>query len=152
MKLAQALIARADCQQRISQLKERLIASAKVQEGDNPPEPPELLLSEVDRLTKELEDLIRRINRTNSQTIFSGDLTLSDVLATRDILQMRQSINRHVARAGIVEQNRYSRSEIRFVSTVDIKELLKQADELSKRHRELDAGIQAFNWTTDLLD
>lgn len=152
MKLAQALIARADCQQRISQLKERLIASSKVQEGDNPPEPPESLLAEVDRLTEALEDLIRRINRTNSQTIFSGDLTLSDALATRDILQMRQSINRHVARAGIVEQNRYSRSEIRFVSTVDIKELLKQADEISKRHRELDADIQEANWTTDLLD
>ena len=152
MKLAEALIKRADCQQRINQIKERLIASAKVQEGDKPPEPPEMLLAEIDRLAEELESLIRRINRTNSQTIYSGDLTLSDVLATRDVLQMRQSINRHVARAGIVEQNRYSRSEIRFVSTVDIAALLKQADDLSKRHRELDAGIQAANWTTELMD
>lgn len=134
MKLAEALIARADCQKRISQLKERLIESAKVQDGDSPPEPPEQLLAEVNRLTDELESLIRRINRTNSQTIYSGDSTLSDALATRDILHMRQSINRHVARAGIIEQNRYSRSEIRYVSTVDVRGLLKEADEISKRH------------------
>jgi hypothetical protein len=77
---------------------------------------------------------------------------LCDALATRDILQMRQSINRQVARAGVIEQNRYSRSEIRYVSTVDIRALLKEADEISKRHRELDASIQAANWTTDLHD
>ena len=152
MKLAEALIARANCQKRISQLKERLIESAKVQDGDSPPEPPEQLFAEVNRLTDELESLIRRINRTNSQTIYSGESTLSDALATRDILQMRQSINRHVARAGIIEQNRYSRSEIRYVSTVDVRGLLKEADEISKRHRELDASIQAANWSTDLRD
>jgi hypothetical protein len=152
MKLAEALIARADCQKRISQLKERLIESAKVQDGDSPPEPPEQLFAEVNRLTSELENFIRRINRTNAQTNYAAECSLSDALATRDILQMRQSINRQVARAGVIEQNRYSRSEIRYVSTVDIRALLKEADEISKRHRELDASIQAANWTTDLLD
>ena len=65
---------------------------------------------------------------------------------------MQQSINRQVARAAVIEQNRYSRSEIRYVSTVDIRALLKEADDISKRHRELDASIQATNWATELLD
>lgn len=151
MKLAEALIARANCQERISQLKERLISSAKVQDGDTPPESPAALLSEVDRLTAEMESLIQRINRTNSETIFDGTATISDVLATRDMLQMRQNINRQVARAGVIEQNRYSRSEIRFISTIDIAALLKQADEMSKKHRELDARIQGANWSTELV-
>lgn len=33
MKLAEALIKRADCQKRIEQLRQRLMRSAKVQEG-----------------------------------------------------------------------------------------------------------------------
>ena len=36
MKLAEALILRADCQKRIAQLKGRLLVNAKVQEGDAP--------------------------------------------------------------------------------------------------------------------
>jgi hypothetical protein len=36
MKLAEALILRADCQKRIAQLKSRLLVNAKVQEGDAP--------------------------------------------------------------------------------------------------------------------
>ena len=34
MKLAEALMLRADCQKRIAQLKARLLTNAKVQEGD----------------------------------------------------------------------------------------------------------------------
>jgi len=34
MKLAEALILRADCQKRFEQLKARLLSNAKVQEGD----------------------------------------------------------------------------------------------------------------------
>jgi hypothetical protein len=152
MKLAEALIARANCQERISQLKERLIASAKVQDGDAPPESPVVLFAELDRLTEEMGTFIRRINRTNAQTAFEGNETISDALATRDMLQMRQNINRQVARASVIDQNRYSRSEIRFVSTVDIASLLRQADEMSKKHRELDARIQGANWSTELVD
>ena len=37
MKLAEALIQRADCQKRIAQLRQRLTRSAKVQEGEQPP-------------------------------------------------------------------------------------------------------------------
>ena len=43
MKLAEALILRADCQKRIAQLKSRLLTNAKVQEGDAPAEPPQEL-------------------------------------------------------------------------------------------------------------
>jgi len=34
---------------------------------------------------------------------------------------------------------------------VSIGDIQKQIDALSKQFRELDAQIQAFNWTTDLL-
>lgn len=70
MKLAEALIQRADCQKRIAQLKSRLLSNAKVQEGDAPAESPENLLAELERSSTELVDLIKRINKTNSTAVF----------------------------------------------------------------------------------
>jgi hypothetical protein len=62
MKLAEALILRADCQKRIAQLKSRLLTNAKVQEGDAPAETPQDLIVELERAASELLDLIKRIN------------------------------------------------------------------------------------------
>jgi hypothetical protein len=62
MKLAEALILRADCQKRIAQLKSRLLTNAKVQEGDVPAETPQELIVDLERASSELLDLIKRIN------------------------------------------------------------------------------------------
>ena len=72
MKLAEALILRADCQKRIAQLKSRLLTNAKVQEGDKPAETPQELIAELGRVSTELLNLIKRINRTSSATAFDG--------------------------------------------------------------------------------
>src|SRR5919106_6480822 len=92
MKLAEALVLRADAQKKLAQLRQRLALSARHQEGERPPEDPRTLLQEVERLTAELEDLIRRINRTNSRTEFEDGLSMSDALARRDVLSLRRSI------------------------------------------------------------
>jgi hypothetical protein len=68
MRLAEALILRADRQKRIEQLRARLTMAAKVQEGEEPPENPTELIQELERVSDELLDLIRRINKTNSAT------------------------------------------------------------------------------------
>ena len=49
MKLAEALAERSDCQNRIEELKKRLIRSARVQEGDQPAEDTTELLAETER-------------------------------------------------------------------------------------------------------
>jgi len=57
----------------------------------------------------------------------------------------------HVAEAASVKQDRYSRTEIKYISLVNVKELQKQIDKLSKEFRELDTKIQGLNWTIDLI-
>ncbi|WP_353957378.1 hypothetical protein [uncultured Parasutterella sp.] len=47
--------------------------------------------------------------------------------------------------------DRYSRSEILIIPTVNVKEYQKKADELAKEVRELDNKIQQANWNIDLL-
>jgi len=66
MKIAEALILRADIQKRIAQLKTRLNNNAKVQEHEEPTENPQLLLTELDNLISQLNDLIIKINKTNT--------------------------------------------------------------------------------------
>jgi hypothetical protein len=89
MKLAEALILRADLKKRTEQLRERLRRNAKVQEGDEPAEKPEGLLKELDRVAAELESLIRRINWTNTNLMFDARYRISDAIAMRDILDLR---------------------------------------------------------------
>ena len=55
MKLAEALILRADIQKRIEQLKSRLADNAKVQEGEKPSEEPKALLAELDARRRKLQ-------------------------------------------------------------------------------------------------
>lgn len=151
MKLAEALILRADYQKRIAQLQQRLIRSARVQEGESPPENPQTLLTEVETLTTELTRLIQRINRTNSTTNFC-DRPLSDALAERDVLRLKRAVYDGLISAAAIRQERYMRSELRLVSTVDVSELQQYVDRLSRDYRELDAQIQAMNWVTDLIE
>ncbi len=151
MKLAEALVLRADAQKRLEQLKERLVRNAKVQEGDEPAEDPSVLLAEFNVVANELMQLIQRINRTNSAAKLR-DSSLSDALAMRDVLRVRTSLYRELANAASYSQIRMTRSEIRFRSTVSVTDIQKQADALSKEHRELDARIQQANWEIELAD
>lgn len=60
MKLAEALILRADPKKRFEQLRQRLINNAKVQEGDEPSEKPEELIKEMEKTAAEFEKLIKK--------------------------------------------------------------------------------------------
>src|SRR5262249_43014225 len=115
MKLAEALILRADCQKRIAQLKARLLTNAKVQEGDEPAETPQELIIELGSLSAELLDLIKRINRTNSATAFAGRGTISDALADRDVLALERTAYAELAQTAAISHGRFTRSEVKYI-------------------------------------
>ncbi|MFN8442325.1 MAG: DIP1984 family protein [Caldilineaceae bacterium] len=152
MKLAEALMLRADAQKRLEQLKIRLLNNAKVQEGDSPAEKPASLLEEAERVAVDLLNLIQRINQTNTSTQLEAGETIADAIARRDVLRLRQSLYRDLSAASMAVQQRFSRSEVKFVSTIDIAEVQKQADTLARECRELDARIQSVNWQIDLQE
>ena len=152
MKLAEALILRADCQKRLHKLKERLIRSSKVQEGEEPPEQPQELIEELDNVINQLADLIQKINRTNSSTILDNNLSISDALAQRDSIQLKRSIYDSVIQTAASRQDRYGRSEIKYLSTVDIAELQTEVDRMARDYRQLDTKIQQANWNTELVE
>ena len=150
MKLAEALILRADCKKRLEQLKARVVRNARIQEGDRPAEEPQSLLAEFERVARELADLVKRINRTNSATVFGDGLSLSDALAERDALGARHRLYGELAQAASISQDRYSRSEVKYVSAVSVADAQQRADELAREYRSLDARIQELNWKAEL--
>ena len=152
MKLGEALILRADCQKKIAQLRSRLLANAKIQEGDKPAEKPQQLINDLESIARELVDLVKRINRTNSIATFAGDRTISDALAERDVLLLRRDAYNDLAQGAAITHARLTRSEVKYVSTINVAETQKRADELAKNYRELDARIQELNWQTELLE
>jgi len=152
MKLAEALIQRADHRKRLDQLRERLLRVARVQEGDAPAEDPAALLAEVERAAAELTRLIQRINRTNATTALDDGRTIADAIAERDTLRLRHTILTMLLQATTIKQDRLTKSEVRFQRTVDVVALQRQADNLAQATRELDTKIQAANWLVDLLD
>lgn len=151
MKLAEALLLRADLQKRIEQIKSRLKNNIMVQEGEAPSEEPEDLLKEFINSQKELATIIKRINKTNNTTLYNEEWTLSDALVERDILLDKRSVLASSVERASSRHDRYSKTEIKYVSTINVKEIQKEVDKLSKQYRELDTKIQGLNWSTDLI-
>jgi hypothetical protein len=152
MKLAEALILRADRKKRLELLKERLARVARVQEGDRPAEEPATLLEEVDRVAADLARLIKQINRTNATVRLDDGRTIADAIADRDDLRLRYSIVHHLIQSAVIKQDRFTKSEVRYQATVDVAALQQRADNLARDYRELDTKIQSANWLIDLAD
>lgn len=155
MKLAEALAVRADAQKRLEQLRSRAADSARYQEGEPPAENAAQLLQAAREAIDEIEDLVRRINRTNSTTEVEAGVSITDAIARRDALRTSRSVVVAVADAASGHQHdwgRQLRSELRFVTEVPVAELRGEADRLARDFRELDTKIQAANWATELLD
>ena len=150
MKLAEALAERSDCQIRLDDLKKRLTRTARVQEGEQPSEDTAELLAESHRVFARLLELISAINRTNAMTSFDANRTISDAIAERDVLGKRRDFLTAIAEAASTRQDRYSKSEVRFVATLSIAETQREIDRQAKEFREIDTRLQQLNWNTDL--
>ncbi len=150
MKLAEALIERADLQKRIDQLNQRLCSNALVQDGDEPAEDPVSLLAELDSLMKRLCEIIAAVNITHSRTEIDG-MTITEMIAVRDCLTKKIGILRDFNGEASRKAMRGRSTDILIKSTVQVKELQKSIDGLSKQLREIDTRIQAANWVTELI-
>ena len=156
--LAEALSLRSSALKRLDSLRERASVSARYQEGEEPAEDAGQLVAEAEGVLAELEDLIRRINRTNSETYLDSDTTLTDALARRDVLKARHKLYTDIAQAAtgggglLGYRMRQMRTELRSLAAVSPVELRAKADEAAKQYRELDARIQQKNWATELAE
>jgi hypothetical protein len=64
---------------------------------------------------------------------------------------LRRGVYGDLASYAAMRQDRITRSEVKYLASVDIAAVRKHADELAKNYRELDARIQEMNWKTELI-
>ncbi len=152
MKLAEALLERKELKTKVENLRARAVQNALVQEGDAPAEAPVELLREMDEAVEQLGVLIRRINATNNVTRLEDGTTVSDAIVQRDMLELRRLALDVVLNKAAVRQDRYTRTEIKFVPAVNVTELRRESDAVAQARRELDTQIQAVNWSADLVE
>ena len=81
MKLAEALLQRSDAQRRVDQLRDRVTANARYQEGEEPTEDAADLLAQAVETLATLESLVVRINLTNARTTLADGSTMTAALA-----------------------------------------------------------------------
>ena len=151
MKLAEALQERADLINNIERLRARIRNNAQVQEGEEPAENPEFLLTELENLISQLNDLIVKINRTNTLSKIDG-ISLVELIAKKDTLSQKAGILREFIEIASQKVDLYSTAEIKVFSTVNVPEQQKKLDKLSKEIRETDTKLQQANWTIDLVE
>jgi hypothetical protein len=152
MKLAEALLWRADLMKKLASLRERLVANAVVQEGDAPHEDPKELLAQAEGVMKELEQLVARIHETNGSATLPDGRTLTRALTRRSRLASQHALLTAALAGTKKEPDRYGVREIKWVATLKVPKLQKQADDVAKKLRELNAQIQEANWNVTLVD
>ena len=107
-------------------------------------------MKELDGLLARLEELVARINLTNS-TVSADGRTITELISHRDTLKLRISVMRGFLDEASSKVDRDSRAEILIQSTVDVSALQKQLDGYSRELRQTDEKLQELNWTTELL-
>ena len=152
MKLAEALIERAELQRKNGELVKRISDNLLVQEGDKPAEDPKALLAQYEKNRDRLLYLMRHINLTNQTVPFDEEGSLADAIIRRDNLKNKIATYRSICASGNVRIDRYSPKEVRYVRTLDTPALQAQVDSLSKQYRQLDTRLQGINWTVDLVE
>lgn len=150
MKLAEALLLRADIQKKLASLQARAEKYAIVQEGEKPAEDPQAILRQVQIVAGELQQLVFAINRANLRHQIKTGESLTEALAKRDSIVLHHRILQGVVDACTKPPERYGVKEIRWVTTVDVAEIQGQVDALAKQIRELNAAIQEAGWQVEL--
>ena len=150
MKLAEALMERAQLREQMSRLSERLDRNSRVYEGEEPAEDPTRMLTELNTIVPRYEELVSAINTANANTVASNGETLARLIARRDALIAKAGILNGLIDSATQNEGYRAQNEPRRVPSVDVRSLRRESDGLSKEAREIDALIQATNWSTDI--
>lgn len=163
MRLAEALIERANLNKIAQDLLGRVNANLVVEEGETPDEDPVVLMSELASVQTRFGELVKAINRTNTMATITwsslGEVSIADAVVHRDFLDERVKSLRTIL--GNLSSNPNRRNDyrmfgeeaerVKYTRLIQPAEVRAEMDALSRARRELDTLIQSANWGTDLI-
>jgi len=148
MKLAEALLLRADLQKKITRLTSRITPNMVIQAGKTPQEDPAKLMAQLRKAIVDLQKLIVKINITNVITTDKEGKTLMENLAIRDAHKTQLEQLRLIRQAAQIHGQSYNNT----VNTIKVTALQSEIDQTGRAFREIDTKIQGLNWLTDLRE
>jgi len=149
MKLAEALLLRADLQKKITRLTARITPNMVIRAGNTPQEDPAKLMAQLRKAIVDLQKLIVKINITNVVTTDEAGKTLMESLAIRDAHKTQLEQLRLIRQSAQIHgQSSYNNT----VNTIKITTLQSEIDQTGRAFREIDTKIQGLNWLTDLRE
>lgn len=151
MKLAEALVLRADLQKKLENLKKRLANSVLKLDDIQVIEDPAILKLEADETIAILYSLIDRIYRTNQSVILPSGQSMVTVLAKRDELVERRKLLDYIINKSLPDSGLYFNERGKWQPAIDISAYQKQMDDIAMQIRRLNLGIQQTNWQVDLV-
>lgn len=149
MKIAQALVERASLNRKIKEVQTDVISNGKIQEGDVPVYNCDELLTKLNELFEQLKTLDERILKSNYKTEVDG-INLATLIKRKDLVNAKVAYLRVIVDSCSVKMDRYTKTEIKSVCMIDIKELVNKIEKLVEEKKRLDLLIQEINWNTDL--
>ncbi len=148
MKLAEALLLRADLIKKIEHLQNRIRPVLIVSDDKQPQEDPQSLMAQLRKAIQDLEVLVVKINTTNNNTKVEGYGNLMEALSRRDSLKMLSEKLRNIRYAAQINNS----GEKDLKTTINIKKLQAEMDQISRAFRAVDSSIQEINWKTVIKD
>lgn len=154
MKIAEALMERAAIDKQLHDLGNRLTASARFVEGEEPAEDVAELLSRSRALISRQYELVAAINMTNARTVLEDGMTVTQAIAARAGLAHMRKFLAETADHASPGRDPYSRgrrrTELPEKTDIPVSDMRREADMMAAAHRVLDAKIQVANWNTEL--
>lgn len=151
MKLAEALVLRADLQKKLENLKKRLANSVRKLDDIQVIEDPAALKLEADESITVLYSLIDLIYRTNQSVILPSRQSMVTVLAKRDELVERRKLLDYIINKSLLDSGLYFNERGKWQPAIDISAYQKQMDDIAMQIRRLNLDIQQTNWQVDLV-
>ena len=159
MKLAEALIKRIGLDKEINDISARLLQNAEIQAGEKPLESSESLIDILNEKVEQLENLVRRINNTNSKTKVDDIYSVSDLVTKKERYKrlfkiFRLSLNiaysrfngRHMRTRPPAMSN-----EVKTLLLLDTKIYEKHCSQSRNDLYDIEKKIHQINWATELL-
>jgi len=147
MKLAEALLTRAELTRKVESLKQRVLSAARVQEGAPPVEDATTLMAQAFTAIESIRDLEVKINRSNMVAAFESGATCMEQLASRDALRAKRNLLAELAAAASPGRNGYySNREIRWLPGADVAATQNRIDSIAAQIHRLNTRIQEHNW------
>ncbi|CAI5756060.1 unnamed protein product [Candida verbasci] len=147
MKLAAGLKKRSDLVKELRTIESSISNGLIIQQGQEQSEDIDALYKTYFDKSKELSDLIMKINETNNN--IQNGVRISDLIHEISSIKNEISFVNDILKAG-KEKSLSSKDEIRFVSTIDRNQYTTKLNSLKEKSQNLEIKLQELNWQIDI--